>query len=215
MIFLLTQSAKFTFPFTPTGIGPKNGDAKFEEVSTLHNGVIPFSDGRELEEVSFTSFFSFKKVPGEEARHDPFSATRFLTNLKNSEEVILLNIPDLNYKREMKVQKFEYWNDAPGYIEFNITFKEHREIKLGYKDGAGNVRRPPSSDLNKYALNDGKVTGTHMLAVRNAPSQSGKIIGTLKQGESVTFARNRQTTSGWIYIQSGNLQGYAAANYIR
>lgn len=215
MIFLLTKWAKYTFPHTPKGVGPKGGDAKIEEVNTLGQGVVPFFDGKELEEVTFTSFFSFNKISGEEARQDPLSSCRFLSGLKDSGEVVLLNIPDINYKREMIVKNFEYWKDAPGYIEFNISFKEYREIKLGYKDGAGNIRRPPSNDLNKYALTDGKVTGTHMLAVRDAPSQSGKIIGTLKQGASVTFARNRQTQSGWIYIQSGSLHGYAAANYIR
>src|SRR5689334_2357459 len=109
MIFLLTKSAKFTFPFTPTGTGPKGGDSKIEEFNTLGQGVIPYSNGKELEEVSFTSFFSFKRLPGEEARQDPFHAVNFLSNLKDSEEVVMLNLPELNYSKEMKVQKFEYW----------------------------------------------------------------------------------------------------------
>ncbi|EOV9528856.1 SH3 domain-containing protein [Bacillus cytotoxicus] len=215
MIFLLTKTAKFTFPFTPKGTGPKGGDAKTEELNTLGQGVIPFSDGKELEEVSFTSFFSFKKVSGEEARHDPFSAVSFLSSLRDSQEVVLLNLPDLNYKREMKVKKFEYWQDSPGYIEFTITFKEHREIKLGYMDKSGVIRRPPANNLNKYALQTGRVNGTHMLAIRQGPSSNSRVIGTIKQGQVVTFSKNTKTQAGWLYIQYGSLHGYVAAQFIQ
>ncbi|PFW61553.1 SH3 domain-containing protein [Bacillus sp. AFS075034] len=212
MIFLLTKTAKFTFPFTPKGTGPKGGDAKTEEVNTLGQGVIPFSDGKELEEVSFTSFFSFKKVSGEEVRHDPFFSVNFLSNLRDSQEVVMLNLPDLNYRREMKVQKFEYWQDAPGYIEFTITFKEHREIQLSYKDSSGAIRRPPSN--YRYALLRAQVVNTQMLAVREAPSPNAKMIGALKRGTVVTFAKDAKIEAGWIYIQCGSLHGYAAADFI-
>lgn len=211
-MFLLTKSAKFTFPFTPKGTGPKGGDAKTEEVNTLGQGVIPFSDGKELEEVSFTSFFSFKKVSGEEVRHDPSFAVDFLSNLKDSQEVVMLNITDINYRREMKVKKFEYWQDAPGFIEFTITFKEHREIKLGYKDSSGTIRRPPSN--YRYALLRAQVVGTQMLAIRDAPSPNAKMIGALKRGTVVTFAKDAEIKDGWIYIQCGSLHGYAAADFI-
>lgn len=212
MIFLLTKTAKFTFPFTPKGTGPKGGDIKTEEVNTLGQGVIPFSDGKELEEVSFTSFFSFKKVSGEAVRHDPFFAVSFLSSLRDSQEVILLNLPDLNYQREMKIKKFEYWQDAPGYIEFTITFKEHKEIKLGYMDGSGAIRRPPSN--YRYALLRAQVVGTQMLAVREGPSPNSKLIGALKRGTVVTFAKDVKIEAGWIYIQCGSLHGYAAADFI-
>lgn len=57
MIFLLTKWAKYTFPHTPKGVGPKGGDAKIEEVNTLGQGVVPFLMGRNWRRLHLPPFF--------------------------------------------------------------------------------------------------------------------------------------------------------------
>ncbi len=211
MIFILTKNAKLTFPVTPSGIGPKGGDTQITEVQTLHRGVIPFTDGTGLEEVSWTSFFSFNKVYGEEVRHDPYKAVAALEQIKKAEEPVILCITELNYQKEMLLKTFDYWIEKPGFIEFSIAFREYRDIKLGVLNGNGEVIRPPSNNMENYALKTAKVTGdAYMIAVRDVPSQNGKVIGTVKKGDTVTLARNAQ--GEWLYIQMSNVHGYVLAS---
>ena len=49
-----------------------------------------------------------------------------------------------------------------------------------------------------------------MIAVRDIPSQNGKVIGTVKKGDTVTLARNQQ--GEWLYIQMSNTHGYVLAS---
>ncbi|HDR7872374.1 TPA: SH3 domain-containing protein [Bacillus mobilis] len=214
MIFLLTKNAKLTFPITPSGIGPKGGAVKTDEVQTLVHGAVPFTDGLELEEVSWTSFFSLNKVYGEEVRHDPHKAVDALVGIKEAEEPVLLCITELNYQKEMILKSFEYWIDKPGYIEYSIVFREHKEIKLAFMNANGEITRPPSKNLDKYALKTAKMTGAGMVAVRDSPSPNGKIIGTVKEGATITLGRDDKGQNGFVNVQIGNVHGFISKNYI-
>lgn len=214
MIFILTKNAKQTFPVTPSGIGPKGGGVKIDEVQTLKHGAVPFTDGLELEEVSWTSFFSFNKIYGEEVRHDPHKAVAILTEIKEAEEPVLLCITELNYQKEMILKSFEYWIDKPGFIEYSISFREHREIKLAFMNANGEITRPPSKNLDKYALKTATMIGAGMVAVRDSPSPNGKIIGTVKEGSTITLGRDDQGKNGFVMIQYSNVHGFISKNYI-
>nr|WP_319618301.1 SH3 domain-containing protein [Bacillus cereus group sp. BfR-BA-01700]MDX5840163.1 SH3 domain-containing protein [Bacillus cereus group sp. BfR-BA-01700] len=214
MIFILTKNAKQTFPVTPSGIGPKGGGVKLDEVQTLKYGAVPFTDGLELEEVSWTSFFSFNKIYGEEVRHDPHKAVAVLTEIKEAEEPVLLCITELNYQKEMILKSFEYWIDKPGYIEYSIVFREHKEIKLAFMNEKGEITRPPSKNLDKYVLKTAKVTGAGMVAVRDSPSPNGKIIGTIKEGSTITLGKDDKGQNGFVTVQFSNVHGFISKNYI-
>lgn len=61
-------------------------------------------------------------------------------------------------------------------------------------------------------------TQTDPLNVRDQPSTSGSVIGQLQKGSTVTITGGPESgpgsSSGWAHVQQGNLQGWAALDFL-
>jgi N-acetylmuramoyl-L-alanine amidase len=65
----------------------------------------------------------------------------------------------------------------------------------------------PSAKQSKQ----GKITADR-LRIRKAPDQSAAIVGTLEKNAVVTVTR---AEGGWVYIESGNVSGWADSQYVQ
>ncbi|WMM90622.1 N-acetylmuramoyl-L-alanine amidase [Heyndrickxia coagulans] len=65
----------------------------------------------------------------------------------------------------------------------------------------------PSAKQSKQ----GKITADR-LRIRKAPDQSAAIVGTLEKNAAVTVTR---AEGGWVYIESGNVSGWADSQYVQ
>ncbi|MED4321630.1 SH3 domain-containing protein, partial [Weizmannia sp. CD-2023] len=68
----------------------------------------------------------------------------------------------------------------------------------------------PSAKQSKQGK-QGKITADR-LRIRKAPDQSAAIVGTLEKNAVVTVTR---AEGGWVYIESGNVSGWADSQYVQ
>ena len=92
---------------------------------------------------------------------------------------------------------------SSSYIKVNSTSSN------GSTNGSGNTVKPPSNSGNTQKT--GKVTAS-TLNVRSGVGTSYKVIGSLKNGSTVTIV---ETKNGWHKIKYGSSYGYVSSNYIK
>ena len=103
--------------------------------------------------------------------------------------------------------KIKYGNSygyvSSSYIKINSTSSS------GLTNGSGNTVKPPSNSGNTQKI--GKVTAS-ILNVRSGAGTIHKVIGSLKNGSTVTIV---ETKNGWYKIKYGSSYGYVSSNYIK
>lgn len=193
----------FTFPVTPETFGPSGGNAIYEDVHLLKLGTVPFFDGTELCEYSWTSFFPKKPYSFVEFPKVPLESVELLENLKKSGEVVQMYIPSLKIQQDVQLRDFDYWQEKPGDIEYSIRFVEYRkiEIKTMEKKSAGqsNPGRPePKKDEEKpktYTVKSGdnltKIAKKYDMKWQDLYEKNKGVIGSnpdlIKPGQVLTI----------------------------
>ncbi|OPX47419.1 SH3 domain-containing protein [Clostridium thermobutyricum] len=92
---------------------------------------------------------------------------------------------------------------SSSYIKINST------ISNGSTNNSGNTAKPPSNSGSTQKT--GKVTAS-ALNVRSGAGTSYKVIGSLKNGSTVTVV---ETKNGWYKIKYGSSYGYVSSSYIK
>lgn len=118
-----------------------------------------------------------------------------------------------------------YIRSGPG-VSYPITGKaaENDTYTVLQKDGDWFQIRLPSGNTGWIAdwlvetgtssakqAEQGKITADR-LRIRKAPDKSAAIIGTLEKNAAVTVAK---TEGSWVYIESGNVSGWADNRYVQ
>ncbi|MDL5041144.1 N-acetylmuramoyl-L-alanine amidase [Heyndrickxia coagulans] len=118
-----------------------------------------------------------------------------------------------------------YIRSGPG-VSYPITGKaaENDTYTVLQKDGDWFQIRLPSGNTGWIAdwlvetgtssakqAEQGKITADR-LRIRKAPDKSAAIIGTLEKNAAVTIAK---TEGSWVYIESGNVSGWADNRYVQ
>lgn len=118
-----------------------------------------------------------------------------------------------------------YIRSGPG-VSYPITGKaaENDTYMVLQKDGDWFQIRLPSGNTGWIAdwlvetgissakqAEQGKITADR-LRIRKAPDKSAAIIGTLEKNAAVTVAK---TEGSWVYIESGNVSGWADNRYVQ
>ena len=92
---------------------------------------------------------------------------------------------------------------SSSYIKINSTSSN------GSANNSGNTVRPPSNSGSTQKT--GKVTAS-ILNVRSGAGTSHKVIGSLRNGSTVTIV---ETKNGWHKIKYGSSYGYVSSSYIK
>ena len=92
---------------------------------------------------------------------------------------------------------------SSSYIKINSTSSN------GSTNNSGNTANPPSNSGSTQKT--GKVTAS-ILNVRSGAGTSHKVIGSLRNGATVTIV---ETKNGWHKIKYGSSYGYVSSSYIK
>ncbi|WP_110113271.1 LysM peptidoglycan-binding domain-containing protein [Bacillus sp. CGMCC 1.16541] len=191
MISIKHKGGVFIFPVSPGTAGYTGGGGKYEDVSVLRIGTVPFFNGTELKEFSWTSFFpaSPSYFTEEKAKFDPLASKKLMEKLRDKGEVVLLMIPDIDISMKVQVRSFEPNQVKPGDIDYSIKLTEYREIKLKETKVSG------SSKPKKGISNPGRSP---------APKKTQPKTYTIKKGDTLSHIAKRLGLSSWKPLYDKN-----------
>ena len=125
---------------------------------------------------------------------------KVIGSLKNGATVTIVETKNGWYKIKYGSS---YGYVSSSYIKINSTSSN------GSPNNSGSTARPPSNSGNIQKT--GKVTAS-ILNVRSGAGTSYEVIGSLKNGSTVTIV---ETKNGWHKIKYGNSYGYVSGNYVK
>ena len=101
------------------------------------------------------------------------------------------------------------WHKIKYGSSYGYVSSSYIKIGNGSTNNSGNTTTPPSN--SESTQKTGKVTAS-ALNVRSGAGTSYKIIGSLRNGSTVTIL---ETKNGWHKIKYGNSYGYISGDYVK